>query len=354
MSRLKIAFFYSIYPVKGGGTVHGYHLAKALYEQDCELLTTGNKTPFVTNYKRTIFNWIRIISASDLVYIRLPSLVKPGSRLIVRIARLLGKKIVGELDGPLDELQFQAYDKKQIKAAEKKLASFIQQFNHVITVSQVMRTYITQYLDYDKISVIPNGGELPGETKQGESKEAKAFFKKLRKTYKNILIWSGTDYPWHGFEVLTFLIEGVSQDHAFIIVSDAEEVIRKFSERDNVFVFHRMPREQLQQYIALSDTGLVIYGDYSWARTGFYGSSLKFHEYLCAGLQVVTNKPPEITSPQVFYSEKEADLIDFINKYKPQKHDGTSCRTWYNVAGETMGVLEDLMGHAPPAPEGAD
>ncbi len=168
------------------------------------------------------------------------------------------------------------------------------------------------------------------------------FFKKLRKEFKSISIWSGTNYPWHGFGVLTELTEGVSKDHAFIIVSDAEEVLSRFAGQANIFVFHRMPREKLQQMIRLSDIGLVIYGDYSWSGIGFYGSSLKFHEYLCAGLSVVTNKAPEIVSDQVFYSEKTNELIDYINHYQPVQHQPTQCRSWDDVAKETMDVFAQL------------
>jgi glycosyltransferase involved in cell wall biosynthesis len=338
---MKIAFFYTIFPVTGGGNVHGYHLAKALHEEGCELYTINSDVPFVHYYKRSLLNLFRIIYMSDVVYMRVPSLIRPTNKLILRWAKLLNRKVVGELNGPLDELQFQGYDHEQIKAAEQKLSRFLQALDHVITVSPVMQQYIKDKLACQKTTVIPNGGELlPGSDQAGE--ETRNFFNKLRKEFKSISIWSGTNYPWHGFEVLTALTEGVSKDHAFIIVSDAKEVVDRFGSQSNVFIFHRMPREKLQQMIRLSDIGLVIYGDYSWSGIGFYGSSLKFHEYLCAGLSVVTNKAPEIASDQVYYSEKVNDLAGYINKYKPEQHQTTACRTWTDVAKETIDVLSQL------------
>jgi len=338
---MKIAFFYTIYPITGGGNVHGYHLAKALSENGCRLLSMNSDVPFVSYYKRSLINLLRMMYKSDVVYMRVPSLIRPASWLILRLAKLLNKKIVGELNGPLDELQFQGYDQEQIKVAESKLSRFLQPLDHVITVSPVMQQYIQKDLDYQKTTVIPNGGKLLNGIGEADA-ETRKFFKKLREEFKSISIWSGTDYPWHGFGVLTELTESVSKDHAFIIVSDAEEVLSRFAGQANIFVFHRMPREKLQQMIRLSDIGLVIYGDYSWSGIGFYGSSLKFHEYLCAGLSVVTNKAPEIASDQVFYSEKTNELMDYINHYKPVQHQPTQCRTWDDVAKETMDVLTNL------------
>jgi hypothetical protein len=57
---------------------------------------------------------------------------------------------------------------------------------------------------------------------------------------------------------------------------------------------------------------------------------------------VVTNKTPEIASDQVFYSEKTNELIDYINHYQPVQHKTNHCRSWNDVAKETMDVFAQL------------
>ncbi len=156
LKQMKIAFFYTIYPITGGGNVHGYYLAKALSEKGCQLLTMNSDVPFVSYYKRSLINLLRMMYKSDVVYMRVPSLIRPANRLILRLAKLLNKKIVGELNGPLDELQFQGYDREQIKVAERKLSGFLQALDHVITVSPVMQHYIK-----DKIWTIKKRRSFP-------------------------------------------------------------------------------------------------------------------------------------------------------------------------------------------------
>lgn len=351
---MKIAFFYPMfYPVKAGGSVHGYNLAYNLHKKGIDLHFAygkgGHAIPFGINHKRNIISILRLLYSSDLIYLRHGVRFSQKQAFIILMSKIFKKKVVVELNGPTDELLTVGYSAKYIKRQERILRILLSFSDAIITISYPMKGFVKNYLKYrGNVYVIPNGGErvLCSSIKKPD-KNALRFLDK----YEQIALWSGSDTHWQGLEKIEHLAKWLPQMGFVLIVNNLTKYnADKFRKLENVLLFTYIPRAELNYFIIKCDIGLVIYGDYSWCRIGYYNSSLKYYEYLINGLNVITEPYSNdiIGDKGRFLNLHVKNNVTDIKKTlekglkKITSLDYSNYRNWQAVANETIDVMQKI------------
>ena len=353
--KYNVAFLYpKFYPVTGGGSVHGYYLASNLNKLGINLNFIYGKEaiPFGINNKFTIKSIIKVISQSDLIYIRHGARFSKRQSILIILSWLFRKKIIIEFNGSPDELLTKRFSKKYVKRQEHILSFLLSLADAIITISQPMREFCINYLNCDsnKINVIPNGGsKIDKKNIENPNETVNEFLQQ----YTQTALWSGRDTLWQGFDKIEKIIKNTPGTGYIMAVkklsNSTYERLKKFN---NVMIFNNIKRELLEYFILNCDIGLVLYGDNSWSRVGFYNSSLKYYEYLINGLQVISEDyNNEIINDQnkfenLHIKEGVDDIIQFINNNKLKRKVNTSenhYRNWNDVAKETIEVFDQVL-----------
>lgn len=330
-------------------SIHGYCLAKALFERGYEIITWGEqKDGFTQHQKRNLFGLVKILLHSDLIYVRM-GYDKRGIFLVPIISKMLGKRVIVELNGPPDELRMRGADLNAVKKADRRLRIRIWMVDHVITVSENMGRYCNEVLGISNVTVIENGGEKVDAESLTISDHIRKKGELIQKTHQKRVLWSGTKEPWQGIETIKKIVENSFIKIGFIIITNDESIINDFKAFKNVFCFEGLTREETKYFITISNFGLAIYGDYHWSRYGFYGSSLKYFEYLINDLIVIASPKGHMekhTSDQIFLSDNPAEICKFIqNKDINNRCTGTTARSWDDVANETCKVMAKIFNN---------
>ncbi|OBU24038.1 hypothetical protein [Photobacterium kishitanii] len=278
---MNILFCYpSFFPITGGGTVHGYYLAKNLYEQGHKITVINKQDDGFTNYinKKDILKFIKAVRCSDVVYVRIST--SGVANFIPFIANLLGAKVIGEVNAPSEELYLLGKSKRKVLLSRFLLKFQLKFCSELISVSEEVNNYL---LSLDLSShVIYNGGErikeLPSEAVISKSWTLK---------YKKIMLWSGNVYSWQGSNILKDITDRANQLGYGVIIVTNENYNSNFS--SNVKIIVNPTREQLSNIYQLCDIGLAPYDLSTLTKWGFYNSPLKIYEYLANDLLVFTN-----------------------------------------------------------------
>jgi glycosyltransferase involved in cell wall biosynthesis len=346
----KIAFLYSSYlPIKGGGSVHGFNLAKGLAEKGYKLYTFNRVADnFTVNKKKSLSNIINTIFESDLVYIRL-NLKIDVKYLLLFLSKVLGKKIIIELNSPSDELRLSGANDFRIKVTDFFLKIAAKMANHLIVVSENVKQYCEEILKSKCITVIPNGGKKFSVDENKINNDIKIKISSIKKKYKKIAIWSGTKQPWQGYELIKEIIKKSNSTIAFIIISNDTDILEQFKINENVSVFSNLNREELKYITINCNIGFAIYSDiyYDFCKYGFYGSSIKYFEYLFNGLFVIATPDGQMMKKKydnLFLSrDVNKILTTTYNLDTSIKYDTSSCRSWDDVANETDKVIKNVL-----------
>lgn len=344
MKQKKIAFFYpEFFPVSGGSSVHGFALARGLSENGFKVYTLG-KSPdgYTFQHKRTYLNVLRLILKADLVYLRMH--LSGNTLKLVSLAQFFRKKIIVELNGPPDELVAQnKITQEQVPCFDKKLAAAIRNADAVITVSGLMKKYIIENLHYNNVFVIENGGERFYNAQIHASEITRQKIHEIKTQFQKRLIWSGTSYPWQGFNQVLSLAESLPETACVIIVSNDKDVWQSIENKQNIFLFHHLSRADVAFCMLNCEIGLALYGDFSWSRfKEFHGSSLKYFEYLVNGLRVIaspTGQFKTIHDKRVLVTDNLYEMNHFILQNAEKNFSG---RTWEDVIKETISVMQSI------------
>lgn len=344
----KIAYLYSsYYPIRGGGNVHGYYLAKALANKGY-ILYNFNKIPdnCTVNIKRTLKNILMTIKNSDVVYLRL-NLKIDSKYLLLILAKLLKRKVIIELNSPSDELRLSGAGDLKIIITDIALRFAVKLSDHLIVVSKNVKKYSEEVLKAKNITVIPNGGHKFSIDYKNIDQGVAGRIKDLKNTYNKIAVWSGTKQPWQGYDIIKDIICKSNNTIAYIIISNDNTVFEEIV-NDNVYFFNNLARKEVEYIISQSNIGLSLYGDYGdYGKYGFYGSSIKFREYLINGLFVIANpngQMLEIKQENLFLSFDVDEILKCMYDLDvTKKYDTSVCRSWDDVAEETDRVIQSVL-----------
>ena len=342
----KIAFFYSsFYPITGGASVHGYNLAKELHNLGYQIHVFQNQNDdFTVKHKRNILSVIWGILTCDIVYVRLPLSQKINLHYLVpKIAKLLGKKVIAELNSPSDEVISLGHSTEHKKKVDKALKNTCNNIDCIVTVSDENKIYCKEVLLVDNVVVIENGGEKFYVLEDEVTPNIVEKFNSIKVNFDKIILWSGNNFPWQGYNYIKELINKAPENFAFLIISNANLDLSLYN---NVFLFNNIKRKDLKYITINSHVGIAMYGNYSWSEYGFYGSPLKFYEYLANGLYVIASPQGQMkrkSSKNIFFSTDIDDIINFIKATPILNKENESYRNWKDVAMETNDIIKKYL-----------
>ena len=348
--NIRIAFFYNnFYPVKAGATVHGYNLAKELTNIGYEI-TTFNKIEdgFTAKKQRTLSNIISVFLNSDLIYVRHDLKINHKSYL-VSLAKLFKTRSIVELNAPSDELLMNGRALTSVRRLDRYLKPFISLADAVIAVSDSVKQYCEEILDYHNVFVVPNGGEVIDIRRLKVSNNLTDRITSFKKDHDKLVIWSGTKRPWQAFSLVKQIVAASHSNIGFIMVSDDLSVFEELRSYDNVYLFSNLPRDEVKYLIKTCNIGLALYGDYRLSRFGFFNSPLKYYEYLINGLHVVASPKGQMAKDRydnLFHSEIASDIvkyIDNVNTSKSFRH--MKFRSWEDVAKDLDSVIKRVLSN---------
>ena len=195
--------------------------------------------------------------------------------------------IVGllEVNSPLITEQVNHRGLIDVDGAKKVAERVFQAATAVIAVSEEVKKYIMNYVESDKIYVIPNGVNPERFSQINTYTKSETF----------TVGFVGTLKPWHGLSILTeafFRLHQKVPQARLLIVGDGperENIETELSARglDHYTQFTgAVNPEQVPELLAKMDVAVAPYP----AQIDFYFSPLKVYEYMAAGLPVVVSK----------------------------------------------------------------
>jgi glycosyltransferase involved in cell wall biosynthesis len=345
--NMKIGFlYYNFYPVVGGASVHGFHLAKELSKLGYELYKlNGEADPYTKKLENPATGFFWMMRNCDLIYVRMDYFINRRN-LLALFALMSNKKVIIELNSPSDELHLFGRSKKYISRVDRVMSSVLKKADAVIVVSTPIQKYCEKELGLQNVYVIENGGVRFEVTPNKISGNLKKTVSELRSRYKKIVVWSGSPNKMQDLELLKKIADTQQGDTAFVlIVKDEKNDLDLQSELENLFLFKNLARDEVEFLIKSADIGLALYDDYPWSRWGFYNSSLKIFEYLNNELLTISNR--EGTEVQKNYSNfrfarNSEEILTFMDEYRGKNEKPKIIRTWKHVAEQTSNIIEKV------------
>lgn len=345
---MRILFLYpNFYPVTGGGTVHGYYLAKELHELGHDIIVYNKQDDGFTKYfnKMNPISFIRNIFDADVVYIRVSTW--GIANFFVPVAKIFGKKVVAEVNAPSDELLLQGCSFFKYFLSKLFLKNQLRFASAVITVSNEVSDFLSSINIASK--VIINGGEKFNIHKSMKVIDQDLVFVdrlyNFRNRFDKIVLWSGNNYSWQGTKILNYLVSNESfSNFGFIFITNDYQMFNEIKP-DNVFVLNNPSRDLMAHVFEISSIGLAPYDLSVLCRWGFYNSPLKIFEYLANNLVVLTNvKNSQINEElsNVIYFEGLDCLKSILTEIKLEDYNFSTYRSWADVAKETNEVITRL------------
>ncbi len=344
----KIGFiYYTFYPVTGGASVHGYNLAKELYQQGHELYKiNGAPDPYTHRLKNSVRGLFWILANCDLIYIRMDYFLN-FRNLISILAILTRKKLIVELNNPSDELHLFGRGETYIRFVDRVMSKILHRADAVIAVSEPMKNFCKQALRLTNVHVIENGGEVFEKTSENVSSEVIEKLNQIRESYSKTVVWSGSANNMQDLKNLEQIAKSQRGKSAVLLLirEDPQNETLPVS-KGNLFVFKNLPRKDVQYIISNSDIGLALYKEYPWSRWGFYNSSLKIFEYLNNGLLTIANiEGTEVQKsyPNFRFASTNDEIITWIDQFNGRSFNVNNPRTWGDVAAETSQIIQQIF-----------
>jgi hypothetical protein len=342
---MKIGFiYYNFYPVTGGPSVHGYHLAKELSNLGYKLFKLNGAPDPHTTKLNPVTGLFQILKNCDLIYVRMDYFLKIRN-LITLIAITAGKKVLVELNSPSDELHLFGKNKRYIQKADRWMKSVLKRVDGVIVVSQPVKEYCEKKLELQNVHVIENGGEVFQPDPETITIGLRDQIMRIKNKFSSIAVWSGSVNRMQDLSLLEEVAKAKSSELALFVLTKEEGAEPPVFESENIFLFSNLTRQEVAYIIASSDIGLAFYDDYSWSRFGYYNSSLKVFEYLNNGLLTITNKPGSAIQalyPNFKVARNVQEILTFTENVKQNSPAGQNIRTWRHVAEETAQIIGEI------------
>lgn len=339
--------YYNFYPVTGGATIHGYHLARELAARGHTLYKlNGQADPYTQKLANPVTGFLRILKNCDVIYARMDYLIKPRNLLAV-LSIIAGKKVIIELNSPSDELHLFGKSKRYIRRIDRWMARILKHADSVVVVSEPIREYCEKELGLANVTVVENGGERFRESELTPSADIRNQMAEVRRKWDQLIVWSGSLNDMQDFKLMEAVASSAADKNRGLVVIANEDPGDKLANMDpeRLKTFINLSREDVKYIISRCDTGLAFYGDYSWSRWGFYNSSLKIFEFLNNGLLTITNKPgtkAQQACPNFRYARSVHEILTFMDEQKPAVPAEETIRTWGHVAGEISEIISRI------------
>lgn len=334
--------YYNFYPITGGASVHGFHLAKELSGLGHSLYKlNGESDPFTTKMKNPVWGLIWILLKCDILYVRMDFFIN-FRNCISLIGILFGKKVVVELNSPSDELHLFGKSEAYIKNADTVMKFILKRVNAIIVISEPIKKYCEQTLGLTNVYLIENGADYFNKNVIAPSEKIRKQITEIRNDFSKIVLWSGSVNQMQNLSLLKNVIIQSKNEIAFVIITGGEGEKSIPIQKENLFFFKDLKREDVMYIMTQSDIGLAFYREYSWSRWGFYNSSLKLYEYLNNGLTAITNinGSDYQNNHKAFIKIDNVDdaIISIEKAVKLNSHQ--SLRTWNVVAKQTDAIFK--------------
>lgn len=342
---MKIGFlYYNFYPVVGGASVHGFHLAKELSKLGYELCKlNGEADPYTKKLENRVTGFFWMMRNCDLIYVRMDYFINRRN-LLALFALMSNKKVIVELNSPSDELHLFGRSKNYISRVDRVMRSILKKADAVIVVSKPIQQYCERELGLRNVHVVENGGVLIETDLNRIPENLKKSLSDIQKKYKKMVVWSGSSNKMQDLGLLKKIADAKKEDTAFVLIVKDETNDFDFQpESENLFLFKELGRNDVEFLIKSADIGLALYDDYPWSRWGFYNSSLKIFEYLNNGLLTITNRDgTELQKkyPNFRFARNTEEILTFMDEYKGKKQIPKTIRTWKHVAGQTSNIIQ--------------
>lgn len=329
---MNIGYLYGFnsYPPQNGGGVHVYNLIKFLNNLGCRIHAFDPEcNPLCKTYAATDDGIRRFIDNIDILCIRIDGWYLSKSPLKIRCMEEAGTlPIVWEVNATAQEmlkikLQLQSLHsnhgfktklkhklsffkiQSKIKQEERYRRKLAKRVNAAICVSNKITDYAVKGLGISTCKVIPNGSD---PLLFSPDKKSDSLFENCKDKFKAIYI-GDSKYPWQGFDLIKELAELSKRrgdEITFIALDNASSGAAL--DNDGLMVFNSVNYFDVPQYVASIDACLCLYHDFSWARHGFTGSSLKLFDYMACEKPVIASRLGQIA--EVIEDGKDGLLTD--------------------------------------------
>lgn len=272
-----------VFPISSGQSVHGYNLLKHLSEFGHKIYSLKQKkNEFSTTVSPKLFDLYHSLKRSDVIYIR------PSMKEYTKIERFVdwffpSKKRIVEINAPLEEYRKSNPDMEITSSMLNVYRSKLSKADAISVVSNVLKDYLVtdHKIPKDKIHVITNGcyPEWYTDDKKGKSP--------LSTTNEVKIFWAGNpNLKWQSGSFIHNILKMFENNEniKFFIggFNKIEEIYK------NAIFLPKIDYNKLQYYLNDADILLVLYDNYNWSHIGFYGSSLKFFDYMASGKPVIS------------------------------------------------------------------
>jgi glycosyltransferase involved in cell wall biosynthesis len=348
----RIGFLYGmqIDRPRGGGTIHGYQLAKHLSALGARLSSwyfDPGETPLVHGYRgRELLRFVREI---DCLYLRIEWSNVSSTLSWLKALRLGTLPVIWELNGTPDELQFSESD-EVIARVVSRLRRNARACDAAIGVSEEVVDFARRKLRIDDVRCIPNGSDpdlfVPrAEPRSGPLKCA----------------WIGTSQAgWHDLGLLYELAGALvhaGSDIEFHLFGNPKGL--PAHPPKNVVARGEFRYEDLPRELARCDVGIHFFRKSDPARP-VVGSPLKLFDYMACGMPVIVNAPGQQAriieeTGCGWFAEASVDgmvrqLMDIAARPEDVASRGQRARAavlsrynWRINAEETLAVIRSLV-----------
>lgn len=185
----------------------------------------------------------------------------------------------------------------------------------IIVVSQELcDQLLARGIDAQKIYVCPNGVDLELYEQPALPQEGRQFLPAEKVCETFMFGFSGTFGPWHGIEVLAYIIPRIVQADArahFLLIGDGllkqelYEALKAADVLERVTFSGMVPIEQMPFYLSRCDAFLCP-AQPNRDGSSFFGSPTKLFEYMACAKPIIASR---ITQIELVLQDLQSDLL---------------------------------------------
>ncbi|MAT42394.1 MAG: hypothetical protein CL609_08640 [Anaerolineaceae bacterium] len=248
---------------------------------------------------------LKLFRKMDVIYVRLQGKITGACKYTTLPYRLL-------FGNPINVWEFNTYPilsfSKKLTEAQKqqKLNRFRELGRHcdlAVCVSEKLSEFVQEHLSIKNTIVIPNGSDPvlfdPDLYKN-------SVLENVNSEQFNVLWMGSAELSWNDFDQLVNVVRilnkrGYEKHIAFHVIGSIDLDIKDIP--PNIFCHGKIQYENLPQWLAKMDLGLIVYKPGS----ADYNSPLKLFDYLSSEMAVVSNEQPQVR--EVLSKINAEDLI---------------------------------------------